>query len=1000
MAYEGWFRFGGNEVVNNERARGIANTADCPMTWLKGPRCDSLQDALGDAPYNAANLPDAPWYDLAMPDVSGRFYGVFGLSVTGLNDSTRSASVTEGIDDGATIGRTRRSARQPRVRATLLARGRDALDYGVAWLNSALDPDSCGQHGTGCGTTDLEFFTDCPPARGSVDYFSDWEVESTNYARNPSFESIVASVPVELLRNLHQNPASVVEGADGTAVPFWNAVVRAGANAVASGASVYTGAVAATPGTIVGTTVRLVSPVLLVVTVSARETLAGSFGTQPTIQSQTVTLQPGTPQDVTVGGAITGVDSTGWRLSMTGLSAMVGNLRIVRTIMVHGQSNPGGYFDGSMPPVLRRNAIVNPGPRLPTGWAGIGATSDFSQGHAVAVSTYAGDGSTSPRIQLVTAVGATPVAPGDPYYLRAEVKHSRGLPMEIRSWFMTPSGAYVVYHVSPTVSGTIDWTPVEMSGIVPAGATLMGYQVIVKSNLSSSVFGDVFEARNFTSSPGPYFDGSSTDLPRGQGARWEEGVDSSPSYTYDTDLSVSWLGAANASASVLQAARVLDVSSSMSAANLYQSSQWASSGGKSVKVAPTGASAQSYGSVGITGLTPGRSYTAIAKIRLEEAQTGSISGVWVRQLMAQSTGMFPNNVLSNQAPNEPGVHELRVSFNLAASSNLTLFLMNGSSVTPVWFDDLVIIEGDYTGEYFDGSSVPDDADLVRYSWAGAVNGSASIRETRQRLERPQTDEEYAADVEPFRRFLHDVAVTSGPLERELMNKGEFWAQTFEWTFTAGRPWVYSTTRPVELPITPTIVIQDTPYNLVPYPSAELAGGNVDAAVNYSTNPSVETNATNWAFSAEGGITTAMLAAGRVSGELQAVGGSSYRVVFTATGAGTNGAFYASQQVSLAARPAGSRVSINYWAAELLMAGTPVRPDIEFTAVWSATALGAALRTDVLGTVPVNGGPISAKSLIPPVGANFVNVRASARLTSWPAGTVLRLYADALAVTVP
>lgn len=431
MAYEGWFRFGGNEVVNNERARGIASTVECPMFWLKGPRCTTLQDALGDSPYNADNLPDAPWYDLSMPDVSGRFYGVFALSVAGLNDSTRSASVTEGIDDGAVVGRTRKGSRQVRVRAMLLARGRDALDYGVAWLNASLDPDACGQHGTGCGSTDLEFLTDCPPAR-------------------------------------------------------------------------------------------------------------------------------------------------------------------------------------------------------------------------------------------------------------------------------------------------------------------------------------------------------------------EEG---------------------------------------------------------------------------------------------------------------------------------------------------------------------------------------------------------------------ETLEAYDARVDGYRRFLHNVSVTSGPLERELMNKGEFWGQIFEWTYVAGRPWIYSATRTVDLPITPTIVIQDTPYNLVPYPSAELAGANVDAAYNFSVNPSVETNATGWTTAVGAPVTAGMIASGRVTGELAAVGTSSFRAVATLSGSGTDGFFGIQQVVDLSARPAGSRVSINFWAAELLMSGTPTRQPIEFYAYWTATSGGAVLRTDLLGSVPVDGGAVSAKSITPPAGANFVTVRAQARL-SWTAAAVVRLYADALAVTVP
>lgn len=441
MVYEGYVSFGGNEIVNSERTRGYAKTFDCPVNWFVGDRCESLGEALGDEEYVSGNIPLAPWYDLSLPDLSGRFFGVHGVSLSGLNSSTRSADTTEGIDDGGVIGRTRKGVRLVRARAVLTAKGRDALDYGINWLSSALDPGACGQHGTECGTTDMEYFTECPPERA----------------------------------------------------------------------------------------------------------------------------------------------------------------------------------------------------------------------------------------------------------------------------------------VDPE-----------------------------------------------------------------------------------------------------------------------------------------------------------------------------------------------------------------------------------------------------TGE-------------------------------------PQSDEEYAAVVEPYRRFMHDVAATSGPLLVDIFESNltpGMWAATMEWTITSERPWIYSTTRAVNLPVTPTTVVQDTPYNLVPYPSAELAGAEVDASYNFSANPSVETNATGWAFAASGGITTAMLTAARVTGELSAVGTSAYRVVFTATGAGVNGVFYAQQEVNLSTRPVDSRVSINYWSAELLMSGAPVRADIELTAEWRATSGGAALRTDVLGTIPVNGGALSVKSIDPPAGANFVLVRAAASLASWPAGTVVRLYADALAVTVP
>src|SRR5690606_33808882 len=195
---------GSTEIVNSERIRGFAASSDCYLSWLQGPKCESLQDALGDEPYEMSNMPLAPWFDQSLPDLSGRFLGVYGLSISGLNSSTRSADSTEGIEDGGTLGRTRKSMMSARGRPTLLAEGRDALDYGVSWLNAALDPDACGQHGSGCGTTDMEFLTDCPPERGTVREYTEWAEEHRNLATNPSFEA--TSGTVEVRRNLVRNP--------------------------------------------------------------------------------------------------------------------------------------------------------------------------------------------------------------------------------------------------------------------------------------------------------------------------------------------------------------------------------------------------------------------------------------------------------------------------------------------------------------------------------------------------------------------------------------------------------------------------------------------------------------------------------------------------------------------------------------------------------------------------------------------------------------------------
>lgn len=267
--------------------------------------------------------------------------------------------------------------------------------------------------------------------------------------------------------------------------------------------------------------------------------------------------------------------------------------------------------------------------------------------------------------------------------------------------------------------------------------------------------------------------------------------------------------------------------------------------------------------------------------------------------------------------------------------------------------------------------------------------------------RPRTDEEYALIVNPLRRFLHDISVTSGPIDiEEFEPSNGFYGKTIEFTLTSERAWVYGMTRSLTLAPTLPSIVQDTPYNLIPYPSAELASGAVTTATNYSPNPSLETNATDWAAGADGtNITIAMLTSGRVVNELAASGTGSYRIVFTATGAGTNGSFHSQQIVPLPGLPAGSRASFNCWAAELLMAGTPVRPDIQVILTWRN--VNSVLRTDTIPTlIPVNGGALSLSNIQVPAGCDNVIVRTYARLTSWPAGTILRLYSDALAVTVP
>lgn len=251
---------------------------------------------------------------------------------------------------------------------------------------------------------------------------------------------------------------------------------------------------------------------------------------------------------------------------------------------------------------------------------------------------------------------------------------------------------------------------------------------------------------------------------------------------------------------------------------------------------------------------------------------------------------------------------------------------------------------------------------------------------------------------PESRHMHNVTVISGPLvEQKIESNNEtHFGYIIEWTMVAGTPWVFSETKEVSVNLQPPVVVQDVPYNLIPYPSAELSNGTVTLATNYSTNPSVETDATLWVAE----VTTITPApTGARSTEIAAQGTASYKVSVTTTNTGVSGTIRASQVVTLPAEVTGQRFSINMWGFMAVVSGTAALGQLRLVAEWR-NASNTVLRTDDIGTAPATGGAISGLSLTRPAGATNVRVYMIGDVTSWSTGAVLNLFADALAVTIP
>lgn len=198
MTYEGYLSVGGVEVVNTERTRGYLETSDCPSHVVTAEVCEGLEFALASEPYIYANIATAPWYDRSLPSLSSRFFGVVGLKIEGVTDSTRSFSRTEGVTNGGTNGRPRKGMRSLRVTATLLADGDDALDYGAQWMSAVFD-GGCGTHGDSCGMTDAEFLAACPPEKPESMLVEDYILLIDTYRRFLHDVAITGPITVEEL---------------------------------------------------------------------------------------------------------------------------------------------------------------------------------------------------------------------------------------------------------------------------------------------------------------------------------------------------------------------------------------------------------------------------------------------------------------------------------------------------------------------------------------------------------------------------------------------------------------------------------------------------------------------------------------------------------------------------------------------------------------------------------------------------------------------------------
>lgn len=172
--FDGWMQLGGNEVINAARTMAYVNTGYIPagVNVADCLSCDALAEMLGDKKYESPMLDEAPWFESGNPD-TWDFAGVLPLEVTGLNGSTRRATVTEMVSDGGSVAGVRFASRTIAVTALLLGKSTCAVEAGLSWLSTVLAGSKCSGPPTSaarsaCEGDELCVLTCCPDELADV----------------------------------------------------------------------------------------------------------------------------------------------------------------------------------------------------------------------------------------------------------------------------------------------------------------------------------------------------------------------------------------------------------------------------------------------------------------------------------------------------------------------------------------------------------------------------------------------------------------------------------------------------------------------------------------------------------------------------------------------------------------------------------------------------------------------------------------------------------------
>lgn len=194
------------------------------------------------------------------------------------------------------------------------------------------------------------------------------------------------------------------------------------------------------------------------------------------------------------------------------------------------------------------------------------------------------------------------------------------------------------------------------------------------------------------------------------------------------DYTYSWTGTAGDSTSIQRATLVPNFVQSGSS-GVYQSNLWASSGNRSIRIVniPGSTIPESVIADHTTLLKPGMTYTLLGKLRLISvgANTHSRSRR-INLYVSTNGGANYTETNGTQSPNAVGVYDHRFIFTIPSNATHMILRLGGNSYgdlrltqSDAWWDDLMLVEGAYYGDYIDGTK-----QLAK--WDGTANASSSV----------------------------------------------------------------------------------------------------------------------------------------------------------------------------------------------------------------------------------------------------------------------------------